>query len=63
MIEYGSEIEKDCTDEEFMAMFEKYEEFDEFDDDFVENEEDWTAMIAAYVDDHLNDFVNEIIYE
>ena len=60
---YGEEIEKDCTDEEFMAMFEKYEEFDEFDDDFVENEEDWTAMIAAYVDDHLDDFVTEITYE
>ena len=60
---YGADIEKDCTDEEFMAMFEKYEEFDEFDDDFVENEEDWTAMIAAYVDDHMDDFVTEIIYE
>lgn len=60
---YGEEIEKDCTDEEFMAMFEQYEEFDEYDDDFVENEEDWTAMIAAYVDDHLDDFVTEITYE
>ena len=60
---YGSEIEKECSDEEFMAMFEKYEEFDEFDDDFVENEEDWTGMIAAYFDDHLDDFVTEITYE
>lgn len=60
---YGEEIEKECSDEEFMAMFEKYEEFDEFDDDFVENEEDWTGMIAAYVDDHLDDFVTEITYE
>jgi len=54
---YGDEISRECSDEEFMALFERFEEFDEFDDTFVENEEQWTAMMAAYVDDHLNDFV------
>ena len=55
-IKYGAEIEKECTDEEFMALFEQYEEFDEMDDAFVENEEDWTNMVAVYIDDHIENF-------
>lgn len=54
---YHDEIEQDCTDEEFMAMFERFAKFDDFDDDFVENEEEWSNQIAVYVDDHLSDFV------
>lgn len=53
---YGAEIERDCTDEEFMALFEQYSEFDEMDDDFVENEEQWTQMVAVYLDDHIEKF-------
>jgi hypothetical protein len=53
---YHEEIERDCSDEEFMAMFEKYEEFDAFDDCFVENEEDWTSAVAHYIDEHISDF-------
>lgn len=49
-------IEKDCSDDEFMAMFESYPEFDDLDDEFVENEEQWTEMVATYVDDHLDKF-------
>jgi hypothetical protein len=55
-VKYGTEIEKECTDEEFMALFEQYEEFDEMDDAFVENEEDWTNMVAVYIDDHIENF-------
>ena len=55
-VRYGAEIEKECTDEEFMALFEQYEEFDEMDDVFVENEEDWTNMVAVYIDDHIENF-------
>lgn len=53
---YGREIKRDCTDEEFMEMFEQYPEFDELDDKFVENEEEWTAGIAEYVDSHIGRF-------
>lgn len=53
---YGREIQMERTDEEFMAMFEKYPEFDELDDKFIENEERWVAEIAAYIDEHINDF-------
>lgn len=55
-VRYGAEIEKECSDEEFMALFEQYEEFDEMDDAFVENEEDWTNMVAVYIDDHIENF-------
>ena len=54
---YHAEIEQDCSDEEFMAMFERYPAFDDLDDQFVENEEHWTAIVACYVDEHLADFV------
>lgn len=54
---YREQIERECTDEEFMALFEQMPEFDACDDKFVEHEEQWTAMIACYVDDHLADFV------
>lgn len=53
---YRSEIECECTDDEFMAMFEKYPEFDDLDDKFVENEEQWTSAIAHYIDEHIDRF-------
>ena len=55
-LKYREEIEKDCSDEEFMALFEKYPEFDDLDDSFVENEEAWTDTIAHYIDDNLEKF-------
>lgn len=54
---YKNEIERECTDDEFMAMFEQYPEFDDLDDLFVENEETWTGMVACYVDEHIERFV------
>ena len=53
---YHVEIEKECGDEEFMALFEQFADFDECDDIFVEHEEEWTAKVAAYIDDHIGDF-------
>lgn len=50
------EIECECTDEEFMAMFEQHPEFDDLDDKFVENEKRWTAEIAHYIDEHIDRF-------
>ena len=54
--EYGDRIQRECSDEEFMAMFEQYPEFDDYDDEFVENEEQWTEAVARYVDEHIEDF-------
>ena len=50
------DIERDMSDEDFMALYEKYPEFDDFDDDFVENEEQWTSQIAYYIDEHIDNF-------
>ena len=49
-------IEKDCSDEEFMALFEQFPDFDDLDDQFVEHEEDWMDDVAHYIDDHLERF-------
>ena len=53
---YGVEIEKDCTDDEFMALFEQHQAFDDCDDNFVENEERWTEDVVRYIDNHINSF-------
>lgn len=53
---YRQELERECSDEEFMALFEQFPKFDDLDDRFVENEEAYTARVAAYIDEHLADF-------
>lgn len=53
---YHDEIEKDCTDDEFMALFGRMPEFDRFDDEFVENEERWTDEIAHFIDGNIGKF-------
>jgi len=56
-VKYGEELEKDCTDEEFMALFEQYPDFDDLDDRFVEEEETYMEQVARYIDEHLENFV------
>jgi hypothetical protein len=53
---YHEQIERDCTDDEFMAMFEQFPEFDDMDDEFVEKEEEWTEQIARYIDNNIERF-------
>ena len=53
---YHEALERDCTDDEFMALFEQYPEFDDMDDLFVEQEEEWTEQIARYIDEHIERF-------
>ena len=55
-LKYREEIEKDCNEEEFMALFEKFPEFDDLDDLFVESEDAWMDDIAHYIDDNLEKF-------
>ena len=55
-VKYGQQLERDCTDEEFMALFEQYPEFDDLDDEFVEEEEAWTEQIARYIDNNIDKF-------
>lgn len=55
---YHEMIERDMTDDEFMATFEKCPEFDDFDDEFVINEEGWTNLVACHIDDNIEKFVS-----
>ena len=52
------DLVKERTDEEFMAMYEQYEAFDELEESYIEEEEGITAQIAHYVDEHLELFAD-----
>ena len=54
-------MERERDDDEFMAMYEQYGQFDPLQDEFIELEPDFTTTIAAYVDDNINQFVDEIV--
>lgn len=58
--QHRADIERDMDDDEFMSLYEKFPEFDDFDDDFIENEEQWTSMIAYYIDEHIDEFATII---
>ena len=55
---YGEALQRDCTDDEFMALFEQYPEFDDLDDAFVEEEEAWTEQIARHIDENIEKFAS-----
>ena len=55
-LEHREALEAECSDEAFMALFEQYPQFDDYDDMFVENEEQWTEQIARYVDNNIEKF-------
>ncbi|MGM9713603.1 MAG: DMP19 family protein [Prevotella sp.] len=57
---YKNKIEVECDDDEFMAMFEQMPEFDDLDDDFVANEEQWTSMVACYIDQNIDRFATVV---
>ncbi|WP_300725265.1 DMP19 family protein [uncultured Bacteroides sp.] len=50
------DLEKERTDDEFMAMYEQYEAFDDLEEAFMDMEEQVTAIIVGYVDEHLDQF-------
>lgn len=53
---YRAELTKECNEQEFMELFERFPEFDDLDDEFIEMEEQVTATLACYVDEHLELF-------
>ncbi|MEG1562483.1 MAG: DMP19 family protein [Bacteroides sp.] len=55
-----ADLEKERTNEEFMAMYEPYEAFDDLEEEYFSMEEQVTALIAAYVDEHLDLFAKII---
>lgn len=54
---YHEMIESASTDDDFMALYEQCPDLDDYDDDFVDNEEVYTSQMAYYVDEHMEDFV------
>ncbi len=54
--ENNEALTAECSDDEFMAMFEQYPEADNLDDEFIEMEEELTEMVAKYIDEHLSAF-------
>lgn len=55
-----AELERETTEDEFNAMYVDFEVFDDLEEMYFDMEEHQTALIAAYVDDHISDFA-EII--
>lgn len=60
-IKFRESIEKEMTDEEFMALYEQMPDFEDLDDIFITNEEEWSDLVAHYVDEHLEEFGVKII--
>lgn len=58
--EHREDLERERTAEEFMAMYEQYEAFDELEDEFLEKEEGYTARVAEYVDKHPGLFAKSL---
>jgi hypothetical protein len=50
-------LERETTDEEFNALYVEFEVFDDLEELYFDVEEEQTALIAAYVDEHITDFV------
>lgn len=57
---HREDLERERTDDEFMAMYEQYEAFDDLEDEFLEHEEEFTALVATYVDEHLELFAEVV---
>lgn len=46
---YGDALTRECTDEEFMALYEQYPQFDDLDDEFVCCEEEFTTAMKRHI--------------
>ena len=57
--EHKEELTRERDDDEFMAMYEQFPQFDDLEDWYIENEEEITSHIAHYVDEHLDDFLKD----
>ena len=53
---HREDLERERTDDEFMAMYEQYEAFDDLEEAYMEMEEQVTEIVARYVDEHLEQF-------
>ena len=57
---HREDLELERDEDEFMAMYERYEEFDDLEEQFMDMEEEVTEMVAHYVDEHLDEFAEVV---
>lgn len=57
---HRAELERERSDEEFMALYEQFPQFEAPEEEFIEGEEDFTARVAAYAEGHLDEFVRVV---
>ena len=57
---HRSELERETTDEEFNALYVDFEAFDDLEEIYFDIEEEQTALIASYVDEHIQDFAEVV---
>lgn len=53
---HREELERETTEEEFMAMYEQFEQFDDLEEKFFYIEEEELSIVAQYVDENIEDF-------
>ena len=53
---HREELERETTEEEFHAMYEQFEAFDDLEERYFEIEEEQTEAIARYVDQNIGRF-------
>ncbi len=54
--EHRQQLEVELDDDEFMALFEQFPQFDDLDDEFITMEEQVTEQVARYIDEHIDHF-------
>ncbi len=54
--EHRTDLERERSDEDFMAMYMDYEAFDDLEDKYFEMEEEVTSLIAQYVQENTSLF-------
>jgi hypothetical protein len=58
--ENKKELERETTDEEFLAMYVDFEKFDDLEEDFFLMEEEMTSAIAYFVDENIELFAEVV---
>ncbi len=56
-LSHKEELEKECDEESFMAMYEDFDKMNNFGDDFLDMEEELTPLIADYVRQNEKNFI------
>ncbi len=54
------ELTRETTEAEFNAMYVDFEIFDELEERYFDMEEEQTALLAQYVDEHIEDFAEVV---